>query len=131
MRELHRLLTATELETLPLWLVDSDEDKQRIVDRVRSADPSEQRVIAYHRGARALAGRDYAAAVEQFDRSGDAFPEGPQLALYALAMAGRLGEVGERTRDTRWSSGAQPGDRSYWSFFSGTFGIRPPVAPPF
>ena len=129
MYELHRLLTETELETLPLWLLASDDDKQRIVDRVRGRDASAQETIAYHLGARALAHRDYGAAVEQFDRSGNSFPAARKLALYALAMAGRVGEAAERTQEARWSADAEPSDRSYWSFMTGTFGLRSPLDP--
>jgi spermidine synthase len=130
MYDLHRLLTQTDLQTLPLWLVNSDADKQRIAARASDADASAQGVVAYHLGARALGQRDYAAAAEQFDRSASSYPEkAPQLALYALAIGGRLDEVDDRARDERWSVGARPSDRSYWSFMTETFGIQPPLDP--
>jgi len=63
--DLHALLTTTMLRTLPLWILGSDEVKQRI------AEDSAERTGAteYARGLRALTARDYLRAAAHFSEA--------------------------------------------------------------
>jgi len=91
---LHEVLTETDLETLPLWMMGSDADKQRIAAQRRSAGEVSSRVD-YELGVAALARRDYAEAADRFERVRASDFEEPRLAMrgllyavYARAMAG-------------------------------------------
>ncbi len=75
--ELDTVLRTTTLRTLPLWLLGSDEVKERIAEE---AGGDNQGASEYARALRALSGRDYAGAAQWFDL--------PLLA-YALLRTGR------------------------------------------
>ena len=67
MNTLDHLLTRTELRTLPMWLLGSSEQHQRIIDR-RLREGQSDAAIDYHLGIRAMADRNYDAAAEHFRR---------------------------------------------------------------
>ncbi len=87
--DLHLVLTQTKLTTLPLWLLGSDDVKQRIAES--SSDrtgPTE-----YARGVRALSTRDYRRAAAYFseaERRGFEAATLRPLLVYALCLAGDL-----------------------------------------
>ena len=90
--DLHFLLTRTPLRTLPLWVLGSDEVKQRIAES--SGDTSG--AVEYARALRALTGHGYAAAAGFFAASERRSFGGAQvraLHAYALCMAGQLDEA--------------------------------------
>jgi predicted membrane-bound spermidine synthase len=119
---LHRVLESTSLETLPLWLVGSDADRQAILDGLAPGAPLVLDA-EWHLAMRALAGRDYALAAERLSR----LPRGtPPLRdyywLYALCMAGRVEEAREEALRLP-SPGTAP--EFYWPFMRATFGVSP------
>ncbi len=63
--ELHAVLGTTTLRTLPLWILGSDDVKQRIAE----AGGENGGATEYARALRALSGRDYAGAAQWFDRA--------------------------------------------------------------
>jgi spermidine synthase len=90
--DLHFLLTRTPLRTLPLWVLGSDEVKQRIAE---SSDDTSG-AVEYARALRALTGHGYAAAAGFFAASERRSFGGAQvraLHAYALCMAGQLDEA--------------------------------------
>jgi spermidine synthase len=90
--DLHMLLTTTTLRTLPLWVLGSDDVRQRIAE---SGDDGTGQ-SDYARGLRALTGRDYAGAAASVDRArtrGLAITSLVPLEAYALMMAGRVDEA--------------------------------------
>ena len=104
------MLTATTLRTLPLWLLGSDDVKQRI------AEASEERSGAteYARGLRALTGRDYLRAAAHLRRVGAARTQGADVraaAVYALCLAGMT-----RHRDDARARRRRPQDRRGTAF---------------
>lgn len=83
------LLTQTSLRTLPLWILGSDDVKQRIAE---SGSEDSTGAVLYAKGLRALSGRDYAGAAQFFagaDRQGLRGSTVRPLMAYALWRAGR------------------------------------------
>ncbi len=91
--DLHTLLTTTTLRTLPLWMLGSDDVKQRIVET--SGDDGTG-AADYARALRALSGRDYQSAAANFVRAEGRGLKGPplrSLLAFALYMSGRSAEA--------------------------------------
>jgi len=86
--ELHRWITSTRLETLPLWYLGSDQNHQRAAARARAAGHDHPE-IQFQLAAAALARRDFAAAATHFRSAGegDRHAEISQLLeVYALGL---------------------------------------------
>jgi spermidine synthase len=95
--DLHRILTATDLATLAVWLLGSDADKQRIAASL-DARGRDGAAVDYELGIGALARRDYARAARHFDRAQAHDPRAPLYGIYALAMSGDVEGAGARAR---------------------------------
>lgn len=108
---LHRVLTETSLETLPLWLLGSD---PHIAAAARDAHHRGGRGAAldFERGLTALAGRDYGPAAARLRAAqGRAAPPGRlQLLLYALAMSGQVDRARAVARNQGFPRAAVRGD---------------------
>jgi predicted membrane-bound spermidine synthase len=90
--DLHAVLTGTSLRTLPLWMLGTDDVKQRIAESVDDGAGT----LEYARGVRGLTGRDYLAAAEYFRRAEErGLRAAPVRALraYALYAAGQLDDA--------------------------------------
>jgi spermidine synthase len=119
--DLHRVLTDTSLNTLPLWLLGTDESKQRIaLDGNERSGPTE-----YARALRALASRDYQGAAAYF---GEAERRGLQaetvrpLQVYSLCLSGDL----DTARLLARGAEAQSDDaRHFWNWLKTTYGVEP------
>ena len=120
--DLHFLLTHTTLRTLPLWILGSDDVKQRIAE----ASGDRTGVMEYARALRALSGRDYPgaaaflAATEQRGFRGSTGPTSRALHAYALCLAGQV----DAARDI--ARGVQPADadeKHFWGWMATTFGV--------
>ncbi len=88
LREIHRLITKTRLETAPLWYLGSDGNYQRAAARAWAAGRRSPE-IHFHLGASALARRDFAASVTHFRSvgGGDRTAELSRLLeIYALGL---------------------------------------------
>ena len=115
--DLDRVLTTTTLRTLPLWILGSDDVKQRIA---RQGDDGTG-AVEYARGLQALASRDYMAAATSFadgDRRGFRGATLRPLLAYALYRAGHADAA--RPLVVR----AVPGDddeRHFWQWLSERF----------
>ena len=84
--QMDQVLASTTLRTLPLWMLGTDEVRQRITET--SGDASGQ--VEYARGLRALSGRDFAGAATWLERAvarGFNAPTVRGLADYARAKA--------------------------------------------
>jgi predicted membrane-bound spermidine synthase len=126
--KVHRTLTETQLETLPLWMLGSDVDSLRNAERAAARDadyPGVRRAL----GLAALARRDYAAASEELGRALAEAPEDISI-LYWLAYAlcaderreeamQLVSEANERLPDTSR-------DRVFWHWLSRAFGVDVP-----
>ncbi len=119
--DLDAVLSKTTLRTLPLWILGSDEVKQRIAEG--SSDRSG--AVEYARGLRALSGRDYASAARLFDLAatrGLTLPTLRPLLAYALLKSGRVDEL----RGVQ--SAARPtGDdeQHFWNWIGAALAGRP------
>ena len=116
---LHRLLTATPLRTLPLWLLGSDDVKAAIAARRDDGSGG----VAYARGLTALARRDYPGAATAF---ADAEARGLRdasvraLRVYALCVAGDLATARALASDVRPQT---DDERQFWQWLNGRFGV--------
>ncbi|MBZ5560078.1 MAG: spermidine synthase [Acidobacteriia bacterium] len=117
--DLHLVLTQTTLETLPLWLLGSDDVKQRIAES--SSDrtgPTE-----YARGVRALSMRDYRRAAAYFseaERRGMPGPTVRPLLIYSLCLAGDLDSARQLARG---APARDADEQHFWNWMSRTFGV--------
>lgn len=109
---LDALLTTTTLRTLPLWVLGSDEVKQRIAESGLDTNGSTE----YARALRALSGRDYGGAAVWFQAAASRGMPGPTLRpllAYALAKSGRVDLA------KALAAGARPVDddeRFFWAW---------------
>ena len=117
--DLHLLLTTTTLRTLPLWLLGSDEVKQRIAERsLERSDATE-----YARGLRALTTREYRRAAAHFgeaERRGLRAATVRPLQVYALCLAGDLDAARFLARGTTPRS---PDEIHFWTWLRATFDV--------
>ncbi len=118
---LHWLLTETPLRTLPLWILGSDDVKQRIAWRGNDGTGAAE----YARGLTALVARDYlraAAAFADSQRQGLRGETIRPLQVYALCLAGRVDAAGQLAQ------GVQPreaDERHFWEWLGPRFGVGP------
>jgi len=118
---LHRLLTETPLRTLPLWILGSDDIKERIAWHVNDGTGGAE----YVRGLTALVARDYLRAESAFADSARRGLRGETirpLRVYALCLAGRLDEA------RQLADGVKPGEadeRHFWEWMGRRFGVGP------
>ncbi len=90
--DLHRVLTKTELRTLPLWLSNSTVAEQAILAKL-STEVRQHPSVMRMRAIGLLANRDYAGSEwilhSLFNREPD-WERGGSLAVFVLAMRGNL-----------------------------------------
>jgi spermidine synthase len=118
--DLDAVLTNTTLRTLPLWILGSDEVKQRIAEA--SSDMSG--AVEYARALRALSGRDYGGAAQWLsaaERRGLRAPAVRPLVAYALAKSGQLDVARRLSVEPR---GASDDEQHFWRWFDATVGER-------
>lgn len=118
------VLTNTSLETLPLWLLGSNQVALRIANKIAAdgtLSPQIERRLALER----LVQRDYAGALDHLQRSlagGQINADDLSLLLYVLAKNGRLEDAKavlagvDRSRD--------PEVRRFLEWFEAKFGLR-------
>ncbi|MGH0037560.1 MAG: fused MFS/spermidine synthase [Myxococcota bacterium] len=122
--ELHAVLAESDLVSLPLWMLGSEREEQRIAARAGSR-PGADRV----RGIGALAARDYPAAVEFFRRARSGRGRQPRVAsleIFALCMAGEVDEASRVARELLRAMPALSRQDAYWSWLAATFGMPDP-----
>jgi spermidine synthase len=118
---LHWLLTETPLRTLPLWILGSDEVKERIAWHVNDGTGAAE----YARGLAALVARDYLGAASTFadsDRRGLTGETIRPLRVYALCLAGKLDTARQLAQGTQ-PRGAE--ERQFWEWLGRRFGVGP------
>jgi hypothetical protein len=101
--DLDAVLTQTSLQTLPLWMLGSDDVKQGIAS---SADDGTG-AAEYARGLHRLAARDYTGAISEFaaaERRGFRGATERPLLVYSLCRSGNIDEA------RRLASGIEPRD---------------------
>ena len=111
--DLDHVLSTTTLRTLPLWILGSDEVKQRIGESSTDAGAA-----AFSRALRALSGRDYAGAVQWLVAStqhGEQPATVRPLLAYALMKSGQTGAAREMTASAR---PATDDERHFWEWMS-------------
>jgi spermidine synthase len=123
--ELHRILTRSELRTLPLWYLGTDADDERAADAAL-AKGKRGPALEYHQGARALAARDWESAARHFEGAralGAGNRELLYYRVYALAMAGRRDEALRFARETGIPDPGESGDAAFARFATRELGI--------
>ncbi|MFQ5597427.1 MAG: hypothetical protein ACE5GK_05190 [Nitrospiria bacterium] len=131
--DLHRVLTRSGLKTLPLWLLGSDADFDRVI---RQAEETEDPLLQARLGMRQIADRDFQAAAQSMAKAeagaklaGDAF----NYRIYALSMAGNKDEarqlvakrMAEFLKDQPQGALAAPPLSPFWSWMKENHGIDP------
>jgi spermidine synthase len=119
--DLHAVLTQTSLRTLPLWILGSDDVKERIAERSKTQTGETE----YARGLRALSGRDYNGAATAFfntEQQGLRAPTIRALLVYSLCLANRLDEARQFSRGLDVHNLEE---QHFWEFIGRTFGVRP------
>jgi len=119
--ELHFLLTRTTLETMPLWLLGSDD----VMERIAAGAAESGGAVEYMRGLSALARRDYSNAISQFARAdalGIQTPALRPLLIFALCLNARVDAAREMAQ------GIQPSnldERHFWRWMGSQFKVGP------
>jgi hypothetical protein len=127
-QDLYDVLTESSLRTLPLWILGSKVEEQRIVEGLsgrRAERPGVQKV----RGIGALADREYRRAVRSFVRASAGLESAPRLValeIFALCMAGEVGEATVLARRLVETSDAATRSDEHWRFMEATFGLPDP-----
>jgi len=124
---LHAVLTRTSLETLPLWMLGSTQEEQRIaraLDPRRARQPDVQGVL----GRGALAERRYEAAARHFRlaRNGRSAPRLARLEILALCLADQMQEASRLARRVARETHGTPGYDAHWRWLEATFGLPDP-----
>jgi hypothetical protein len=123
--DVHRLLTRSSFQELPLWALGSDDVQQRAA----AGGDDGSYLVAYVRGVGALAGRRYQAAAAAFaDAEGRGLRTATSrpLIVYALCLAGELDAA------RKLAQGELPTDpdrRHFWTWLADTFGVGPAASP--
>ena len=115
--DLHTVLTRTTLHALPLWLLGSDDVKQRIVEHSTERSAATE----YARGIGALGARNYLAAAAHLGESERLGLRGPTvrpLQVYAMYLAGDPDTARTLTRDT---DRADPDAVHFWAWIATAF----------
>ncbi len=133
--DIDRLLTGSSLNTMPLWLMGSNADYQRILSAA-SAEELKDPMMQIHLGMKQLSNRDYNDAIASFTRAeadsklqGDAF----NYKVYALTSAGRTQEARKLVakemtqflKNQKGKSGERPPLSPFWSWMKENRGIDP------
>ncbi len=130
--DIHNVLTQTSLETLPLWMLGSSVEEQRILER----QPLLQSVAALDaRAIGALSARRPSEAAAGFKRARDLAGSDQlrrllSLELYALCLAGDLDAAAGIARELIESSPAHRAADGRWQWFERTFGLPDPRSKP-
>jgi hypothetical protein len=118
---LHELLTETELETLPMWLLGTYADHLAVVDR---AGRQELRIESTPLlGARALSRRNFAQAARFFSLTKKSSDSSAFLHAYATAMAGHPERAAAAVRDQERPNHPNWEERGPWPWLVETFEI--------
>jgi len=123
-RDLHEVLSESDLEILPLWLLGSEEREQQIAERARER-PDVDRV----RGIGALARRDYQRAAAYFRQARRGQLRNARvtgLEIYALCMAGEVDEASRLAHLLVQAHPAAARSDALWEWLAATFELRDP-----
>jgi len=116
---LHELLTETELETLPMWLLSTYADHLSVVDR-RSGQGLRTESLPLL-GARALGRRNFDRAARFFGSTKNSSDRSAFLHAYAMAMAGHRDRAAAAVRRQERSHHPIREQRAPWSWLVETF----------
>jgi hypothetical protein len=123
---LQRLLTETPLRTLPLWMLGSDDVKERIARRHDDGSGG----VEYARAVSALASRDYPTAADLFAKAaarGLHVDTITPLRVYALCMMHKLDEARQVAAGAPRQSAEQ---QHFWTWIEKAFRINDSAGKP-
>jgi predicted membrane-bound spermidine synthase len=127
-RDLHRILTKTNLQTLVLWHMGLNADVFPIIDRHERAGSAGPYAVAL--ACRALARRDFDEAAGRFGARSAAAPAdrfAHHAQLYALCMAGRSNEARRVADRVLQSRAPDESDHVFWRWMQSTLHVQPPA----
>lgn len=122
------VLTGTDLRVLPLWLMKSDTDKQRLVAKQLAAGLAPTAETEFQLGVGALAERNALLAEAKLKRAQElGYPSNLAPArVYILCLAGQLTEAEDLARSAFKGSQTTPGAKAYLEWLARTFGFASP-----
>jgi hypothetical protein len=131
-----RALAGSKLESLPIFLMGSSPDEQRILDgkrHMRDRLPQQDPLVPRHWAARAMVERDYRRAAELFLWARQAErPDGPSqsmdLRILALVLGGERDKAMLLIEDQRARAGIKADDPAFWAAVKDAFGLDPPAS---
>ena len=130
LNDLHSVLTRTSLQTLPLWMLDTEKREQEIVDQLieEGVHITEMQLLL---GKRAIAERSYTKAVEFFESyitSGNEenMSHVYTLYLYALCMDGKTDKAENVAREIASTVNSSKFDQLYVGWMNAAFGVNIP-----
>jgi hypothetical protein len=127
--DLHAVLLGSSLRTLPLWLMGSGADEQRILDGIPDHAVDAWPGAARQRGIGALAERRFADAAAWLERARTTDPDdlrAASLEVYALCLAGDLDAAFETARWLVARSPEAADSDAHWRWLTETFGLPDP-----
>jgi len=122
------ILSDTDLRILPLWLMNSDATKQRLVAAYLAAGEAPTAETEFQLGVRALADRNGLLAEAKL-RQAQALGYPNNLAparVYILCLAGQLAEAEQLARRAFPDARTNPRARAYVQWLGRTFGLANP-----
>ncbi|MGH8121045.1 MAG: spermidine synthase, partial [Gammaproteobacteria bacterium] len=130
LNDLHEVLTRAALESLPLWMMRSDDDKQEIV-RQLVAENARIPSIPLHLALWSISRRDYATALARLDtylraEAGVKDSSAYTLYLYLLCLTSRIAEANDFLREIISSFPPSEKNMLFISWFHHNFGLEIP-----
>lgn len=125
---LNYVLSGTDLQVLPLWLMKSDLKKVEIVEKALAAGMPPSAETEFQLGVKALADRNYLLAETKLKRAQDlGYPSNLTPArVYVLCMAGLISQAEDLARVAFKGTQASAGAKTYMEWLARTFGFTSP-----
>jgi len=122
------VLSGTDLQVLPLWLMKSDPQRQAIVAQALAAGMSPTAETEFQLGVKALAERNYLMADAKFKHAQDMGYQSnlAPARVYVLCMAGMVSEAEELARSAFKGAQTSVAAKTYMDWLAHTFGFTSP-----
>ena len=132
LNDLHEVLTHASLESLPLWMMRSDDDKQEIIRRLITEN-ARIPAIPLHLALLSISQRDFAAALARLDEylkleAGEGDASAYTLYLYLLCMTGQTVKANTYLQEIISLFPPNERNRVFIAWFRDKFGLDIPGA---
>ncbi len=121
LKDIHKVLTGTDLHTLVVWLMGSTDEEQRAAARA-AARGMQDLELDQVLGIGAMARRDYRAAAQHFARAQPQAVDPERLAQWRVLALGLANDTAGAAAVMRAAQGS-PRDQAGWTWLAQTLGI--------